>query len=419
MSATRRLAELHRREARPQPPTSRSARVLISTILPHAGGVPAKKSLVVQWLRERGYVPVIAYYAPYSLNPQLSVPSWKLLSRRPTSTRVDDVDGCETHAIGAWLPELEFTHYYPTSAWMRLIETCAFHIGVCGSVHALTAFNCLGLPYLGWVATGWEEDTQSRIARFPTARRFLHQTFAQPAMLALERRILRSGTILAVSDHTRAVLDSIAGHPVTRAVLPVPIDLDFFQPALDRVDSNLVGFSGRFSDARKNLPLLLEAMAVLKARGSPASLLLVGDEINKETTSSIDRLGIADRVRVLPYVSRDELAKALQTLAVYVVPSHQEGLCIAALEAMASGTPVVSTRCGGPVEYVIDDQTGYLSEFDPRSLADRIDTVLSNAELRSRLAANARVQVESRYNSGRARTTFYDAFDATFKADKA
>ena len=55
----------------------------------------------------------------------------------------------------------------------------------------------------------------------------------------------------------------------------------------------------------------------------------------------------------------------------FVIPSHQEGLCIAALEAMACGCPVVSTRCGGPEEFVVEGRTGYLVPASPEAMADR------------------------------------------------
>lgn len=389
-------------------------RVLVSTILPGAGGVPIKKSLAVGWLRERGYEPVIAYYAPYSMYPDLSVPSWKLLQRRPRSIRMDDIDGCETHAMGAWLPELEFTHYGLTPSWKRLIDSCAYHIGICGSVHALTPLYRSGLPYLGWVATGWEEDVRSRRANFSRPRRLLERGVVIPGMLALERKILGRGTVLAVSEHTQRILDDIADRPATHAVLPIPIDLDYFRPAAECVDANLVGFTGRLRDPRKNLPLLLQAIALLKEAGSPASLLLAGDELDARTAAMIETLGIADRTHLLPFVPRDELARTLRSFAVYVLPSHQEGLCIAALEAMASGAPVVSTRCGGPADYVIDGETGYLVDFDPRMMADRIQRILSVPTHRARLSAGARSFVETHYRHDVARSIFWDAFDHCF-----
>src|SRR5262245_40927589 len=85
-------------------------RVLISTIAPEDGGVPANVRFIAGTLRGRGYEPILAHYEPYSRSPHLSVPSFRLLQRRVGSEVRHALDHCEAHAIGAWLPELEFTH---------------------------------------------------------------------------------------------------------------------------------------------------------------------------------------------------------------------------------------------------------------------------------------------------------------------
>ena len=97
-----------------------SRRVLISTISPESGGIPANLRFVTRTLRARGYEPVLAHYEPYSVSPHLSVPSFRLLRRRVGNELRHALDGFETHAIGAWLPELEFTHYLATAAWQRV-----------------------------------------------------------------------------------------------------------------------------------------------------------------------------------------------------------------------------------------------------------------------------------------------------------
>src|SRR5262245_32774586 len=98
---------------------SEERRVLISTISPEDGGVPANVRFIVRTLRGRGYEPVLAHYEPYSLSPHLSVPSFRLLQRRLRSEVRYSLDRCEAHAIGAWLPEFEFTHYFASTAWKR------------------------------------------------------------------------------------------------------------------------------------------------------------------------------------------------------------------------------------------------------------------------------------------------------------
>src|SRR5262249_50102308 len=104
----------------------------------------------------------------------------------------------------------------------------------------------------------------------------------------------------------------------------------------------------------------------------------------------------------------------LRTIDVFVVPSHQEGLCIAALEAMACGCPVVSTRCGGPEEFVLHDETGFLVGFDPVEMADAILRILNTPQLRRRLGGAAREKVMRDYSLPKATSVFWHAFDEPF-----
>jgi glycosyltransferase involved in cell wall biosynthesis len=81
---------------------------------------------------------------------------------------------------------------------------------------------------------------------------------------------------------------------------------------------------------------------------------------------------------------------------------------------MACGCPVVSTRCGGPEEFVSDDQTGYLVDFDARQLADAITRVVSDRSLRERLSANAVALVREEYSTEIEKSKFRDQFNTTF-----
>ena len=107
----------------------------------------------------------------------------------------------------------------------------------------------------------------------------------------------------------------------------------------------------------------------------------------------------------LGVVDDDELARLYRTAAVVVVPSVErtcygrritvsELLGLVALEAMASGTPVIASRVGGLPEIVQDGVTGYLvSPGDVTELQGRIHSLLGDPAAASRLGANGRVRV--------------------------
>ena len=89
----------------------------------------------------------------------------------PRSTDWPCVHDCESHAIGAWLPELEFTHYAATKHWKSLIESCSAHLSVSGNILAATPYYQTETPFLAWVAAGWHDDRKDRV--YPLVRKLV------------------------------------------------------------------------------------------------------------------------------------------------------------------------------------------------------------------------------------------------------
>jgi len=143
-------------------------------------------------------------------------------------------------------------------------------------------------------------------------------------------------------------------------------------------------------------------------------LHLAGEKTLTLLQPRLQELGIESRVHCHPPLEPKELAPLLRSLDVFVIPSHQEGLCIAALEAMACGTPVVSTRCGGPEYYVREGSTGQLVDADPKALASAIAAIASDRPLRKHLAHGASQWVSEHASTAAARATFRRQLKATW-----
>ena len=252
------------------------------------------------------------------------------------------------------------------------------------------------------------------MAEYPAIRKLIDRWIVAPNVGRLERAILRSGKIMALSQYTKRTLQEIEDKPIVSAVLPMPVDAAFWTPRPESRVVGRVGFCGRLSDPRKNIGLLLAAIAQATVSMTEISVVLIGGEAENRVHARLVQLGIADRVKFIPSATGAALRAQLRSLDLFVLPSHQEGLCIAALEAMACGCPVVSTRCGGPEEFVIDGETGILVGFDPEEMAAAMLQVLGDRTLHARLARGARDRVLRDYSIASAESIFWREFDEHF-----
>lgn len=159
----------------------------------------------------------------------------------------------------------------------------------------------------------------------------------------------------------------------------------------------LWGVSARLRP-EKGLDNLLRAFALLRARRTDAHLVLAGDGSER---AMLDALAVElklgpDAVTFLGF--RNDVPQVLSALDGYVLPSREEGLGTAILEALAVGLPVVATRVGGIPESVIHEKTGLLVEPDqPQQLADAMLRFMESEELRRTLPEGARHHIETNF----------------------
>jgi glycosyltransferase involved in cell wall biosynthesis len=269
---------------------------------------------------------------------------------------------------------------------------------------------------MAWLATAWDEDRRERVRSFPIHRRLLDRLVVRPVTARLERRILRAGRIFAISGHTAGSLGRTAGMPPT-PVIPVPVDAGALTPRPGAAVAGRVGFAGRLEDPRKNVELLLDAIACARGAGTAVTGVLMGARDPEAWRRRAAARGLEGCVEVLPHRERfAEVVETLRSLDLFVIPSHQEGLCIAALEAMACGCPVVSTRCGGPADFVVEGVTGFWADSTPEGMAAAIARVVRDRGLRERLSGAARSLVERNFSPAAAERAFAAGLRESFPA---
>jgi len=147
---------------------------------------------------------------------------------------------------------------------------------------------------------------------------------------------------------------------------------------------------------RKNIAGLLEALARAFSGSTEVSLIIVGDGPERAALERrARRLGVADQVSFPGSLDREGVRAALWNAHAFVLSSRHETFGVVLIEAMATGLPVVATRCGGP-EDIVTPETGLLvPPDDSAALADALQTM--RRRWSSFGAADIRVRTLERY----------------------
>ncbi len=154
-------------------------------------------------------------------------------------------------------------------------------------------------------------------------------------------------------------------------------------------------------DHVKGLTILLDAVAAARQNGTNVELTVVGDGPARSSFERhANKVGVGGSVTFAGYCSQDEVAEILGQSDVFVLPSFAEGVPVSLMEACASGLPVIATQVGGVSELVIDGETGFIvPPGDAAALRDRIDALVNDPALRSRMGAAGRRRVQSEFAS--------------------
>ena len=198
-------------------------------------------------------------------------------------------------------------------------------------------------------------------------------------------------------------------------VIPMPVNPEFkIQDSGFREDanfefriSNLVLTVARLT-AQKSIATLIDALAILCARGRDAKLKVIGEGPERTALEQQTRaLNLQDRVEFVGALAQKELPRHYAECAVFVLPSIREGMGLVFAEALLCGAPVIAANSGGVTDIVKDGETGLLvPERDARALADAIERMLNDRALAAQLASNGAAWVRERYTRGRVAAQF-------------
>lgn len=267
-------------------------------------------------------------------------------------------------------------------------------------VHSFdTPTNCFGAPLARLFGTPVVLSSQ-RASRFLYTR---HERF-----LLRVADLLVDAVVVNCEAMRRHMLNDLGASPDHLRICYNGLDTAQFQPLPKQRPPVLAGASlviGVVCALRpeKGLPTLLEAFAKVVS-GAPSlqrsglRLAIVGSGPMLATLQEMsNRFGLQDRCHFEP--STADVALWLRAIDIFVLPSLSEALSNSLMEAMACGCAVVASQVGGNPELVSDGTTGLLFEAGNSSeLADRLERLILEADLRIRFGIAASASVRERFS---------------------
>lgn len=221
-----------------------------------------------------------------------------------------------------------------------------------------------------------------------------------PGRLAGERRLASEADLLiAVSEAERETIAvDLGGDPDQIRVVPLGVDTELFHPRNPNGSVPLASevlVVGRLHPL-KAFDLALEALAEIPSDERPRLRIVGapppdGDSYERALHAQAAQLGLLDTTVFEGALDRTELARRIRQATVLLVPSHTETFGLVALEASASGIPVIARNVGGLREAVLAGETGLLvTGGQPSDWATAIRELLSDPERMTQMGRAAR-----------------------------
>jgi glycosyltransferase involved in cell wall biosynthesis len=303
----------------------------------------------------------------------------------------------EIHKVGIKKGDLHFWRKTEVLAWLRrakphyrrLLRDNRYDLA-----HAFFGFPTGWLCYrtagqLPYVISLRGSDVPGQHARLQFEYKLLGPLVFKPIWR-------RAAALVACSEGLKARAQRFMPS-VQIAVIPNGVDLERFAPVEARGDGEPAALRlltvGRLT-ATKRLPLLIEAVGCLSEEGCDVSLTIVGGGgLQGELSQVVEEKGLCDRVRLVGRVDGGEMPEIYRGHDIFVSASVQEGMSNAMLEAMASGLPIVTTRCEGVDELVADNGI-VVDEPQATSLARAIRSLAADRARLASMSQAARARAE-------------------------
>ena len=182
------------------------------------------------------------------------------------------------------------------------------------------------------------------------------------------------------------------------------VDTNFFKPivALKKEDSITIGYVSRIIE-NKGWKLFVEAVRLLKENGIKVKAIMAGGGSQEnELLMLLNRYSLNDDIEYLGAVAQEYLPALYNRMDIFIFPTlFYESLGLVGVEAMACGTPVISTNQGGPMEYVEEGINGYTFEKgNVKDLCYKIEKYIYQSDLKKKIMSKNAIATSHRFERG-------------------
>lgn len=211
--------------------------------------------------------------------------------------------------------------------------------------------------------------------------------------------------VLAISNKVRDELIDSVGFKEKIDTVYAPVDFERFAKTADNgvrnelklKSSDIVITSVGHAVSVKGWDIAIKAFAQVSKQIPEARLLLVGDSTSSKFQNQLERLvkELSLEEKTIFTGKHDNIPEILKASNIFILPSRSDGLCLALIEAMASGLPCIASKVGGVPEVITHGKDGLLFEREnSQELAESLIEFLQGPLLQKKLACQAEIRAK-------------------------
>ena len=332
-----------------------------------ARGIPSEKAPmngIFEWDQARALAE-----AGLQVN-YLAVDLRSIRKLRPWGITHGQKDGIAWHRISIPIGPLPLMLFCKIGAWgLRYLYQNVFRHGIKPDI-----IHAHFLEY-GYMAAKLAEGKKIPLIITEHSSRMIQSDISKGLRRIAKESYQSADCVIAVSD---ALRESIYRHTgIVAEIVPNVVSTEFCYEMRKHAGIRFVSVGNLNSGKRMNI--LLRAFAGLCVKHNDVLLEIVGDgELRKELEGLAKELHLDRKVKFHGKLPRQEIMEIFKSSDCFVLPSAFETFGVVYIEAMAAGLPVIATRCGGPEDFVTEENGLLVSVDDTEALMEAMDRMYRN-----------------------------------------